>query len=96
VSTNFTYAYCHICVSSTQHSFREIDDSLLYSTDSDEGKTLDPLSLVVVKGHGSGGQCLTDDPLFSMTAEWCGSGGQHTPHELKNPTFSPFSLSKAS
>jgi hypothetical protein len=90
VSTNCTNAYFYGRVLSTQHSLREIDDSLLYSsTDSDKEKTLDPLSLVVVKGCDSGGQCLTDDPLSLMAAEWCGSGGQHADHVQKIPPSLP-------
>ncbi len=72
----------------------KINDSLLYSTDSDKEKTSDPLSLVVMKGHGSGGQRLTNNPLSSMAVEWCGSGDQHADHVQKILPFSLFFLPK--
>jgi hypothetical protein len=56
----YLYSSFHFTVYSTL--VREIDDSLLYLTDSDEEETPDP-RLLAVEGCGLGGQPLLDDPL---------------------------------
>ena len=72
--------------------FRDIDESLLYSTDSDEE---DPFFLMLplvakAKKRGSGGQRLLADPLLSLAAVGGGSRGRCIVDQgQKTPFFSP-------
>ena len=82
---SFQYYYLHSTL------FRDIDESLLYSTDSDEE---DPFflmlpSAVEANERGSGGQRLMADLLLSLAAVGGGSRGRCIDQGHKTPFFSP-------
>ena len=82
---SFQYYHLHSTL------FRDIDESLLYSTDSDEE---DPFFLMSpsaseAKGRGSGGQRLLADPLSSIVVVGGDSRGQCLDKGQKTPFFSP-------
>ena len=71
--------------------FRDIDESLLYSTDSDEEDPFFLMSPSAAKAKecGSGGQRLLADSLLSLAAVGGGSRGRCIDQGHKTPFFSP-------